>query len=444
MGVTSRRRAFATVAMAAATVIALATGCSSSGKPSGSTTADPNKKITLTIDVFGTFGYTEAGLYQKYMAAHPNVTIVERGTGQGLGDENTKLTQWMAANGAGAGDVVALEEGTITQFKGIANQFANLLDYGAAPLQSNFLPWKWQEGLTADGKLLGLGTDVGSMAMCYRSDLFAKAGLPTDPTQVAALWPDWNAFINEGKVFEQKSGGVKFVDAATNLYNTVLMQTAGNSSGYTYFDKSDNLVLDKNADIKTAWDTTVAMMQSGLSAGYTSFSDDWTAGFKSSKFATVACPAWMLGVIQGNSGDAMSGKWNVTKAPGNGGNWGGSFLAVPKNGPNVAAAADLAKFLTSPESQLAVFQKEANLPSAQVLYNNADFLATKNAYFSNAPIGQIFGPSAASLKPVYLGSKNQPVRTAVENALLSIEQGKRTPDQAWQDALKNGAAAAAS
>jgi cellobiose transport system substrate-binding protein len=444
MGVTSRRRAIATVALAAATVLALASGCSSTKKPSTNTSPDSNKKITLTVDVFGTFGYTEAGLYKKYQDLHPNVTIVERGTGIGLGDENTKLTQWMAANGAGAGDIVALEEGTITQFKGIANQFANLLDYGAGSLQSNFLPWKWEEGMTSDGKLLGLGTDVGSMAMCYRSDLFAKAGLPTDPAQVAALWPDWNAFITAGQKFEQKSGGVKFVDAATNLYNTVLMQTAGNDTGYTYFDKSDNLVLDKNADIKTAWDTTVKMMQAGLSAGYTSFSDDWTAGFKSSKFATVACPAWMLGVIQGNAGDSLSGKWNVTKSPGNGGNWGGSFLAVPKNGPNVAAAADLAKFLTSPDSQLAVFQKEANLPSAQVLYNNPDFLATKNAYFSNAPIGQIFGPSAASLKPVYLGAKNQPVRTAVENALLSVEQGKRTPDQAWQDALKNGAAAAAS
>ena len=441
MGVTSRRRGIAAVAMAAAALLAVATGCS---KSSGSSSPDANKKITLTIDVFGTFGYTEAGLYAKYHQLHPNVTVVERGTGQGLGDENTKLTQWMAANGAGAGDVVALEEGTITQFKGIANQFANLLDYGANSLQGNFLPWKWQEGMTSDGKLLGLGTDVGSMAMCYRSDLFAAAGLPTDPAQVAALWPDWDAFIATGQNFQKKSKGVKFVDAATNLYNTILMQTAGNNSGYTYFDKSDNLVLDKNADIQTAWSETNKMIAAGLSAGYTSFSDDWTAGFKSSKFATVACPAWMLGVIQGDAGDALSGKWNVTKAPGDGGNWGGSFLAVPAHGKNVAAAADLAKFLTNPDSQLAVFEKEGNLPSCPTLYTNADFLATKNAYFSNAPVGQIFGPSAASLKPVYLGSKNQAVRTAVENALLSVEQGKRTAAQAWQDALTTGAAAAKS
>ena len=203
-------------------------------------------------------------------------------------------------------------------------------------------------------------------------------------------------------------------------------------------------MLDKNGDIQTAWNETNKMIAAGLSAGYTSFSDDWTAGFKSSKFATVACPAWMLGVIQGDAGDALSGKWNVTKAPGDGGNWGGSFLAVPAHGKNVAAAADLAKFLTNPDSQLAVFEKEGNLPSCPNLYTNADFLATKNAYFSNAPVGQIFGPSAASLKPVYLGSKNQAVRTAVENALLSVEQGKRTAAQAWQDALTTGAAAAKS
>jgi cellobiose transport system substrate-binding protein len=437
MAVMSRRRGTAVVALICAGVLAVAAGCSS-----GTTNnASANEKITLTVTVFGTFGYKEAGLYDKYTQLHPNITVKEQGTGQGLNDENNKLNQTLAA-GSGAGDVVALEEGTITQYKGQAQNFVNLNDYGAASLKSNFLDWKWQQGTTADGKVIGLGTDVGSMAICYRSDLFAQAGLPTDRDAAGNLWPTWDQYIAQGQAFQAKVKSAKWTDASTNTYNNILMQAAGANTGYTYFDKSNKLVLGENPDVKAAWDETNKMTTAGLSAGLTSFSDDWVAGFKNSKFATMACPAWMLGVIKGNAGDALAKKWDVTKAPGGGGNWGGSFLAVPNQSKHKTEAADLAKFLTSPDSQLAVFEKVNNLPSSPTVYANTDFQAFKNDYFNDAPVGQIFGASAQALKPVYLGAKNAPVRTAVENALRSVEQGKRTPDQAWQDALAAGATAA--
>ncbi|GAA5181354.1 ABC transporter substrate-binding protein [Rugosimonospora acidiphila] len=438
MGVISRRRGFAAVAVVAAAAL-VAAGCSKSDTASG------DKKITLTVTVYGEFGYetAKAGLYDKYMQTHPNITIKEIGEGQQLGDENTKLDQTLAA-GAGAGDIVALEEGTITKYKGLAQDFVDLNNYGGAALKDNFLPWKFQEGTTSDGKLLGLGTDVGSMGICYRTDMFAAAGLPTDRTAVGNLWPTWQAYLDQGVKFAGSPEGskAKWVDAATNLYNNILMQVAGANTGYTYFDKSNNLVLSSNPDIKTAYDMTTKAISQGLSAGEISFSDEWTAGFKNSKFATIACPAWMLANIQENSGDGLSGKWDIAKAPGDGGNWGGSFLSVTKQSKHPAEAADLVKFLTSPESQLAVFEKLGNLPSSPKDYDDPTFQAFKNPYFSNAPTGQIFGAGAEALKPVYLGAKNNDVRTAVEATLQAVEQKKKTPDQAWQLALSSGAAAA--
>lgn len=435
MGVTSRRRT-AAIALTAVAALGASAACN---KDNDSGNNNNNQPVELTIDVFGEFGYKD--LYQKYMTDHPNIKITERGTGQGLGDENTKLNQWISS-GAGAGDIVALEEGTITDFKDQADAFENLLDYDAGSLQSNFLDWKWKQGMTADGKLIGLGTDVGSMGMCYRTDKFAAAGLPTKREDVANLWKTWDDFITVGNQFKAKDKKTAWVDSATNVYNTILMQTAGNSSGYTYYDNSNNLVLDKNADIKSAWDTTVKIIQAGLSGKLASFSDQWTAAFKNAGFATIACPAWMLGVIKNNAGDPAAGKWDVTTAPGGAGNWGGSFLAVPSQGKHKKEAAELVKFLTSPDSQFEVFKKVNNLPSSPVVYDKPEFQAFKNDYFSGAPVGQIFGAGAKALKPVYLGPKNQAVRTAVEDALRSIEDGKRQPDAAWQDALTNGAAAA--
>jgi cellobiose transport system substrate-binding protein len=434
MGVTMRRRGAAAVAIAVIAALTAA-GCGSDDN-SGSS----NEKVTLTVDVFGQFGYEE--LYRQYERDHPNITIKERGTGANLSDYTPKLTQYLATN-AGAGDVVAIEEGILIQLMAQADKFENLLDYGAGSLQSNFLDWKWNLGLTTDKKkLVGLGTDVGGLAMCYRVDLFQKAGLPTARDEVSKLWPTWEAFLSTGERFKAANTGASFVDAATNVYNTILVQNAGNSGGYTYYDTSNKLVVDSNPAIKQAWDTTMKMIGAGLSGNYQSWSDQWVAAFKESKFATIACPAWMTGVIQGNAGDSAAGKWDIAAVPGGGGNWGGSWLGVPKQSKYKKEAAELAKFLTSPEGQVGAWKAKGTLPSSPKALDDTSVKDAKNTYFNNAPTGPIFAASARSLKPVYFGPKNQAVQDEVLNAIRSVEQKQRTADQAWTAALDNAKKAA--
>jgi cellobiose transport system substrate-binding protein len=436
MGITSRGRRSALMAgFAAAAVLAGAAGCGG-----GDDEASGDGTITLTVDVFGQFGYEE--LYQEYMASHPNIKIVERGTGANLDEYSPRLTQWLAA-GKGAGDVVAIEEGLLVEYKANPGNFVNLLDHGAADLKPNFMEWKWNQGLTADGKqLLGLGTDVGGMAMCYRKDLFEKAGLPTERDAVSKLWPTWADYVKVGEQFKAKNTGAAFLDAATNTFNTIVLQTAGDAGGYTYYDTGNKLVVDSNPAVKQAWDTTMDIIDSGLSGKYGAWSDEWVAAFKQAKFATIACPAWMTGVIEGNAGADASGKWDIASVPGNGGNWGGSFLAVPKQGKHQKEAAELAKFLTSPQGQIGAFKAKGPLPSSPQALDDPAIAQATNAYFSNAPTGQIFAAGAKSLKPVYMGPRNQAVRTEVENAVRTVELGQRNPAQGWTDAVANAKKAA--
>jgi cellobiose transport system substrate-binding protein len=432
---TFTRRRLAAVALIATTALLGTAACG------GGDDKAADGPITLTVDVFGQFGYQE--LYQEYMASHPGVKIVERGTGSNLDEYSPKLTQWLAA-GKGAGDVVAIEEGLLVEYKANPQNFVNLLDHGAGELKGNFLDWKWNQGLTADGKqLIGLGTDVGGMAMCYRKDLFAKAGLPTDRDAVGKLWPTWRDYIKVGEQFTAKKTGAAFLDAATNTFNTILLQTAGNTTGYSYYDTSDNLVVDSNPAVKQAYDTTMDIIDSGLSGRYGSWSEEWVSAFKQSKFATIACPAWMTGVIEGNAGPGATGKWDIAQIPGSGGNWGGSFLAVPKQSKHRAEAVELVKFLTSAKGQLGAFKAKGPLPSSPQALEDPAIVDSTNAYFSGAPVGRIFAAGAKSLKPVYMGPKNQAVRTEVENAVRTVELGKRTPEQGWTDAVQNAKKAAA-
>ncbi|MFD0430693.1 extracellular solute-binding protein [Streptomyces zhihengii] len=71
--------------------------------------------------------------------------------------------------------------------------------------------------------------------------------------------------------------------------------------------------------------------------------------------ATMTCPAWMTGQIKTAAGEANAGKWDIAAVPGGGGNWGGSFLTVPRQSKHAKEAAELADFLTSAASQKKIF-----------------------------------------------------------------------------------------
>jgi cellobiose transport system substrate-binding protein len=438
MRITGHRGRITALAMMLSVALGAAACSSDDGKSSGQ--GSGNEKITLTVDDFGTFGYQE--LFKQYEAQHPNIKISERNVPQ-LNDYTPRLQQWIAA-GAGAGDVVAIEEGIMVKFKAQPDRFVDLKQYGAASLQGNFLPWKWEGGMSPDGsKLIGLGTDVGSMALCYRSDLFKKAGLPSDRDAVTKLWPTWDDFINVGKKFTQKVGGdTKFIDSPETYYNTILMQMAGQGSNQTYFDQGNKFIMDSNPAVKSAWDETVKMSQAGLANGVQFLSDPWSQALKKDAFATAPCPAWMLGLIKQFGGDEQSGKWDVAGVPGGGGSWGGSWLAVPTQSKHPKEAADLAKFLTSPQGQIGAFKSANNLPSSPQALNDPAVKAFANPYFNNAPVGAIYGPAAINLKPVYLGADNQEVRMAVESDLRAIAQGKLSAGSGWSKAVSDAKKAA--
>lgn len=403
----------------------------------GAEGADGGGDTTLRVAIFGDFGYEK--LYDQFEAEHPGVTIVETSEGD-LGKYNTALTQKIAA-GSAPGDVVAIEEGQVVNFLASADKFVNFQDHGSNDRKDQWLPWKYEQATTADGSdTIGLGTDVGGMAMCYRRDLFEKAGLPTDRTEVGALWPTWEEFTKVGEQFQDGIGSddVHFIDSATNTYNSILMQSADE----TYFDPDGELVIDSNPAVKEAWDTALGMSEAGISARLKSFSTEWTAGFKSGSFATVACPAWMTNNIKENAGPEGEGLWDITTVPGGGGNWGGSFLAVPTSSDHQDLAVELVDFLTSAEGQLGAFEATGNLPSNPTLYDTPELQQATNPYFNDAPTGQLFVAGARNLEPVYLGAKNQPVRDAVENAMRSVENGDTSPGDGWDAAVEDAEKAA--
>jgi cellobiose transport system substrate-binding protein len=423
MRVATTRRSALVFGVGAMLVGQLLAGC---GNNSSEKQADANAPVTLTVNLFGNFGYKE--LYTKYKESHPNVTIKENITDFGAHHKN--LQAHLLA-GSGTADIEAIEVGQIPGFRPQATKFVDFLKYGVN--KNQWVESKWQPATSTDGKaLFGVGTDLGGLALCYRSDLMKAAGLPGERDAVSALFTDWNSYVEVGKQFQSKTPdkNVKWFDAGSNLYNAIVNQSTKNA-----YDESGKVIVETNPAVKQAWDTTVSAIKAGQSAGLAAFSPQWNTGFQKGQFATVTCPSWMMGYIKDNAPDT-AGKWDIAKIPGSGGgNWGGSYLTVPTAGRNQKAAIELATWLTAPEQEAWLFKNQGNFPSDQELWSQPDIANFTNPFFSNAPAGKIFSESAKNLKPQILGPHQGDIGNAIGNALTSIEQGKAVPDEAWKKAV---------
>ncbi|MEU6718739.1 ABC transporter substrate-binding protein [Nonomuraea sp. NPDC046802] len=400
----------------------LAAGCGGSTS-TGSTPAEG--KITLALNLFGNMGFKE--LYTKYEAAHPNIKIVERTSA--YNDHHRNLAAHLAT-GSGTADIEAIDTGFVAQFRSQAQHFTDLRQHGADQLKDRWLSWKWEASLAKSGAQIGYGTDVGGLAMCYRRDLFEKAGLPTDRDEVSKLWPDWTSYFETGKRYTaKKPEGTAFFDGGPQVFNAMIGQA---ETGY--YDTQDKVVVATNPAVRSAYDQVLKAVADGQSAKLVGSSPAWNTGFAKSQFATIACPAWMLAKIQ-DQAKAFAGQWDVAAIPGGGGNWGGSYLTVPAQGKHVKEAVELIAWLTAPEQQIEVFTKHGILPSTVATYDKPEVTGLKHEFFNDAPIGQIFTTAARSLKPQYQGPRAGDIQTAIRDAINRVEEGKQDTAEAWTQLL---------
>ncbi|AVH94412.1 MULTISPECIES: ABC transporter substrate-binding protein [Streptomyces] len=435
MRTSSSRRGRRTAVAAVAVVMtgtSLLTGCGSDDDD-----AKSGGTITLRVGTFGSFGYddkTGAKLYAEYEKTHPGIKIEESNVADGQKYWDT-LKLRLSRN-SGLADIQAIEVGYIAEATGptMADKWVDLGKEGGAKLDA-FLDWKVKQATTADGSVIGLGTDIGPMAVCYNKDLFAKAGLPTDRDAVAKLWSgDWSKFLETGRTYQKNApAGTAFHDSASGLFNAVV-----SSDPVQYADASGKLDWENSPGVKTAWDTAVAAAQGGLTAKLRQFDEKgtWNAAFKNSKFATVACPSWMTGIIKDQAGPANQGKWDIA-APPVAGNWGGAFLAVPKSGKHAKEAAELAAWLTAPEQHAKVFAVNGNIPSSKDTLTSVAVQEAKLPYFGDTPVGKIFSSAAARITPASISRWDGQVKTFLtDNGILDIEQRGTDPAKAWENVKK--------
>jgi cellobiose transport system substrate-binding protein len=424
------RKAMAVAAVASLGAGLLA-GCADDGGDDSSGSSSGGKgKTTITLGLFGTMGFKEAGLYAEYEKLNPKIKIAENVVER---NENyyPALLNHLTTN-SGLQDVQAVEVGNIAEI--VNTQATKLEDLSkvSGVNKADWLDWKWQQATTKDGQTIGLGTDIGPMAICYRKDLFEKAGLPSDRAEVGKLWAgDWNKFVDVGERYKKNGPeGTTFMDSPGGLINAIL-----SSEKEKFYDASGKVVYKTNPAVKDAFDLTAEAAEKGLVGAQTQFQPAWDQTIANNKFAAMACPPWMLGYIKGKSQPDAKGKWDVAVAP-KSGNWGGSFLSVPKNGKNVEEAKKLVAWLTAPEQQAKLFKVQGSFPSAQAAFDSPEVTGAKNDMTGDAPIGEIFAEAAKQIPVQVIGPKDQIIQQGLtDNGVILVTKGK-SAKEAWETATK--------
>ncbi len=409
---------------------------------------------TVTIWTYG--DVIDADLVHTYEASHPGVHInaVNQGSPAAV-----KQKFQLYKTSSSVADVIVYETDDSGYFRHFGGSlFKNLKNYsGESTLSKYYLPWRWNQGVAENGSVIGLPTDVGGMAVAYRTDLFKAAKLPTSPSSVAALWKSgstataWSQFVGVGKRFMSASATKKnkkvkgFIDSSGTIFKAALNQ----GTKKFYSGSSADLT---NSQLKSAFTIAVsaATAKPAIGARINPYGgSDWTPGLSSGAFAVTLAPAWQLDYII-HRAPGSRGKWNITSAPGKGGNVGGSQLAIPSKAQHATQAWDFISWYESPYEQLQMFKKRRLFPSASVLYNKSSscvglqtgsgnsrtpkltssdckyILNFKDSFFNNAAVGSIYAKSALSLKSIPSGPLERQFTDAFQNQIARVEAKKAT------------------
>jgi cellobiose transport system substrate-binding protein len=419
--------------VALAVVLAACGGDADNGSDDNGTATDngsaagDGEQITLNLWTFGNFGYDE--LIEEYQDENPNIRIET--LIQEFDPHHDALITSIAA-GSGGPDIAAAEVAFIGAFTNQADAFLNLLDYGAADIQVDYLEWKWDQATTLDGSAtIGLPTDVGGLAICYRMDLFEEAGLPTDRDEVSALWANsWEDYIDVGIQYKEATGRA-FIDNEGLLWDAVV-----NQSPDTFYNSEGELIYADSEQVRYAWDIVVSAIEADIHAQTPAWSAEWNAGMNNGDFAVLTCPAWMRGYIQDQAPDTF-GNWDVATVPEGGGNWGGSHLVIPAQTEHPQEAYDFMAWLLAPEQQLRVFEGTGNFPSTPAVYDSPAMREFTSEFLNNAPLGEIYASNALEVVAQNVGPNYNLINQEFGEALNRISDGLQTPDEAWEAALSN-------
>lgn len=372
-------------------------------EPAPAALPKPEGKIVLwgwSYDVM-----QSTGLLDEFAAEYPGIEVEIVTYSSGDVYQNLKLA---ISAGQGAADVVQIENSHLAGFVAM-DGLADLTEW-VTPYLDQMNRYKWKDA-ELNGKYYAMPWDSGPVVMYYRRDVFEKAGLPTDPTEVDKLAATWDGYLEVCTTIKEQTGLDCFANSKANndarLYEIILWQ-----QGLGYYNQDGKITVDAPENV-----ATLEKMGEFWTAGVTSEEIPWTDGWYAElqsldePVATIVEASWLGVFLKSWIAGDTAGRWGVTYMPAmqpgqpRASNDGGSTLVISEQSQNKAAAWAFIEFMLGRrESQLKQFAYSDFLPSLETTYTDHLFIepdsffggqVARKIYLDAAkqiPIGYVYGP----------------------------------------------------
>ncbi|HEY5754011.1 MAG TPA: ABC transporter substrate-binding protein [Chthoniobacterales bacterium] len=290
------------------------------------------------------------------------------------------------------------------------------------------------ENNTVGGQLVGLPFFSDAGMLYYRTDLLEKYGFKGPPAT-------WEELATQAKTIqdgERKAGqrdfnGFVFQGKASESVTCNAVEWIYSYGGGTVIDSDKKITINNPQAIK-ALETARSWVGTISPKGVTTYGEEearniWQGGHAA--FMRNWPYAYALGA---DPKSAIAGKFAITVLPKGGENGkhaatlGGWQLMVSKYSKHPEVAADLVRYLCSPEAQKKRALELSQIPTRPALYSDPDILAKTPWFKDLLPVLD----NAVARPSTVTGAAYNQVSTAIFQNVNTVLSGGSTPEKAVQ------------
>ena len=408
----------------------VATACGGGGGASGSSggasdnagacqPAPAGTKVTLSFSSWVPGMQKTVDLWNSQ---NPDIQVqYKQVVGGNAGTYQAYSNQLKAGN---AGDLGMIEFDSLPSFR-IQD---GLMNIGACdPVKSSvskYVPWTIKQvSFDEPGAVYAIPQDIGPLAMFYRKDLFAKAGLSAPKT--------WDEFYNDAKIIKGKGGLItNFASDAPNLFAGLAWQNGAQWFSNNNGKWSVNMTDPQTTQVADYWQKLISQ---GLVDNKPALSNVQYKALDTDKEWTMIAAAWTAKLLETGAPNT-AGKWGVAELPQwtpgghTSGNWGGSTTVVWKGSKHPYEAAKFATWAFGSMDAFALNNKNGGqYPTTLEAQQNLPALKAPYPYFGNQVIWTTFADAAKGVSEKWQwGPTMTQTYADLTNGLGAANSGKGT------------------
>ncbi|KUM78164.1 ABC transporter substrate-binding protein [Streptomyces curacoi] len=338
----------------------------------------------------------------------------------------SKLITTMAGN-AHIPDIAGLKGEDMASYLPNADQFVDLRTLGADKYKSQYLSWKWDQGIADDGSMVGFPIDCGPVAHFYQYAVFRKAGLPHEPEDVSRELDTWEKFFAAGERLKKRIPGTYLLTDVNAVFENVVQQ-----GSRRYVDKDRNFVGDRE-HVRNAWALAVEAKRRGIVSSIVNGTPDQISAKESGRLPSQLGASWATGDLK-NEVPKTEGRWRVAQMPVRPSNNGGSFLSITKACREPERAFEIIAWLLNADNQAQGFVDAGLFPSTPASYGMKK-LQEPDPFFDGQVTMDVFGPAAQKIAVAYNSPYDVALGQPIKDEIKNVGVLGKDPKQAWEDAM---------